>query len=128
MQQARIQSRQHGMAMVEMAVVLPVLVLLLLGGIDLALRFYVRHSMVNAAREAARTMAVQEGTDAQARAVATEELRSIRATFSVNVNDTSEADHMVSVRISVPVAQISLGIVGSSDPNMTVQTTMRKED
>ena len=73
MKQAGIQCRQRGVAVVEMAVVLPVLALLLLGGIDIALQFYVRHSMVNAAREAARTLAVREGTPDQAKTVAAAE-------------------------------------------------------
>lgn len=127
MKQAGIQCRQRGVAVVEMAVVLPVLALLLLGGIDIALQFYVRHSMVNAAREAARTLAVREGTPDQAKTVAAAELNGIHATFTVTPT-LDGANDMVSVRISVPVSQVSLGIVGSSDPNMTVQTTMRKEE
>jgi Flp pilus assembly protein TadG len=112
-------------AVVEMAIVLPVLVLLMMGGVDLALRFYVRQSMVNAAREAARAMAVQQGTADQARTVARNALNGIHATFTVTPT-SSEED--VTVRISVPVAQVSLGIVASSDPNMVVQTVMRKEE
>jgi Flp pilus assembly protein TadG len=112
-------------AVVELAIVLPVLVLLMMGGVDLALRFYVRQSMVNAAREAARAMAVQQGTVAQAKTVAANALNGIHATFTVTPTSNEED---VTVRISVPVTQVSLGIVGSSDPNMVVQTVMRKEE
>jgi Flp pilus assembly protein TadG len=127
MKQAGNHIRWRGVAVVEMAIVLPILVLLLLGAIDLAMRFYVRHSMVNAAREAARTMAVREGTADQAKAVAAAELDGIHATFTVTPTFDGGTD-LVSVRISAPMSQVSLGIIASSDANMVVQTVMRKEE
>ncbi len=127
MKQAGSHIRWRGVAVVEMAIVLPVLVLLLLGAVDVAMQFYVRHSMVNAAREAARTMAVSQGTADQARAVATTELSRIKATFTVTPT-LDDVNDMVVVRISAPIKDVSLGIVGASQGDMVVQTVMRKED
>jgi Flp pilus assembly protein TadG len=46
--------RQEGAAAVEFALIIPVLMLLLLGGMDLAHAYYIEHVITNASREGAR--------------------------------------------------------------------------
>ena len=45
---------EHGAVAVEFAIILPVLVFLILGGMDLAHMFYIQHIVSNASREGAR--------------------------------------------------------------------------
>ena len=55
---------QEGAAAVEFALVLPVLVFLVLGGMDLGHRFYMQHLITNASREGARYAAKYTGATA----------------------------------------------------------------
>ncbi len=56
------ESRRRGVAAAEMAVVAPVLVLILGGIIQFGALFFLHNNMVNAAREAARALAVKKVT------------------------------------------------------------------
>jgi Flp pilus assembly protein TadG len=55
---------EEGAAAVEFALILPILVLLVLGGLDLGHRFYMEHLITNASREGARFAAKYTGTAA----------------------------------------------------------------
>ena len=55
---------QEGAAAVEFALILPVLIFLVLGGMDLGHRFYMQHLITNASREGARYAAKYTGTAA----------------------------------------------------------------
>src|SRR5450759_5109182 len=57
---------ESGAAMVEFTVLMPVFFLILFGIIEFGMIFFLRNNMVNAAREAARTVAVQQGTPTSA--------------------------------------------------------------
>ena len=50
----RLGRREEGAAAVEFAIILPVLSLLVLGGMDMAHMFYMEHLITNASREGAR--------------------------------------------------------------------------
>jgi hypothetical protein len=118
---------RRGAAIVEAALVLGILVLLVIGGMDFALQLHVRHLMTGASREAARYLAVRDGTQAQATIAAMNQLNGINATFTVTF-PTPAGNHDVMVQISVPRNQVSLGLFpGSSGATITTKTTMRKE-
>jgi len=53
---------QEGAAAVEFALILPILIFLVLGGMDLGHRFYMQHLITNASREGARYAAKYTGT------------------------------------------------------------------
>lgn len=53
---------QEGAAAVEFALILPILILLVLGGIDFGHRLYMQHLITNASREGARYAAKYTGT------------------------------------------------------------------
>jgi len=123
---------RHGTATVEVAIVLPLLLLLTLGGLDYALQFHVLHCMTNASREAARVLAVREGTIDAARSAALRQLSGIDAHFSVTATLPGEDETDVTVRISVPRDEVSLGVVGafglSRRDTIVTQTKMRREE
>jgi Flp pilus assembly protein TadG len=53
---------EAGAAAVEFALILPLLIFLVLGGMDFAHRFYMQHLITNASREGARYAAKYTGT------------------------------------------------------------------
>ncbi|MGA2070591.1 MAG: TadE family protein [Sedimentisphaerales bacterium] len=120
-------ARRRGSAVVETALVFGVLSLLIFGGLDFAIQFHVRYLMSSAARDAARYLAVQNGTQAQATTAAQARLSSINATFTVTF-PTPASNTDVTVQISVPRKTVSLGLFpGSPGATITVKSTMRKE-
>ena len=60
---AKLKSSQKGQALVEFALVLPVLLILVLGSIDAGWLLYAKISTASAAREAARAVAVLDATE-----------------------------------------------------------------
>ena len=136
---------RSGSATIETAIILPILALLLLGTIQLGFLIFTQNNMVQASREAARNLAVQAGTAAQARQVALSQLAFSGLSFEISVCDAANPDPVncpaaedVSVGISVPLWEASLidflGMFGSgtdcSDPStqcLEARITMRKE-
>ena len=124
-------TRRRGLATLELAVILPLFVLLVFGLIEFGMVFYVRHHMVHAARDAARHLATEGATGAEARAVALNRLAPINASFSVaiTVPPPAASGGDVTVAITVPRNEVSLGIAGiAGATDVRTQVTMRKED
>jgi Flp pilus assembly protein TadG len=116
-----------GAAVIELALTLPLLLLLIMGGLSFALQFHVRHCMVGASRAAARELAVRGGEQEAAEAVARNHLNGINANFTFSVEDDGTD---VTVRVTVPRSEVSLNIfpaVLSTDGVIAAQTTMHKE-
>jgi Flp pilus assembly protein TadG len=129
MNRQRCGTRRRGTAAVEMALVLPLLLTLIMCGVDLGFQLYVVHQMTSGAREAARVLAVQGGTTTKATAAAMSYVSGFHATFSVTF-PSDPCDAIVCV--SVPQQQVSLGTLtllgkGKSGNTLRVQATMRKE-
>jgi len=125
-----IRHNRHAYETVESALLLPILLLAIMGGFEYALQFHVLHRMTDAARDAARCLAVKEGTASQATTLATNELADLHATFTVTtvVPPQGAASPDVVVTITVPRSAISLGVFGlSTDGVIKASTTMRKE-
>ena len=122
---------REGTAAVEMAIVLPLLLVLVLGGIDFGFQLHVLHTMAQAAREAVRELAVRGGTLERAESVAQAQLSGIHAHFTVTPTWPGEGETTVTVRISVPREEISLGVdrlLGLSPaPTLQVRAAMRQE-
>ncbi|MCE5278757.1 MAG: TadE/TadG family type IV pilus assembly protein [Planctomycetaceae bacterium] len=123
--------KRRGLSCVEMALVLPLLLLLTFGIIEYSIQFYVRGEMTNAAREGARRLAVYDATVEQARAVALARLSGLNGNFSVSASLTppGASDRDATVRISVPMGDITSGIIVPTDgKTLTAEVTMRRED
>ncbi len=122
--------RRRGAELLEFALVLPIFLMLLLGMLEFATLFFVRHSMLHAAREAARSYSINEFNDIETQQLATDILAGINANFTVEVSPQASADVERWVEISIPIGEASLGdplsVLGSQD--LTVRVTMRREE
>ncbi len=122
----------RGVAAVEFAFVMPVLVLILTGIIQLGLLLFLHGNMGDVARDTARRLAVGELTAANAPSYAEGQLVNWGGTFTVTPtmpNPADPNDRDITVQISVPIADVSLvDIVGVFQTgNMTAASTMRQE-
>lgn len=128
----------RGAAAVELAISLPLVLLLLLGGIEYALQFSVLNEMTNAARNAAREMVIRGGTQAAACAAAQKELSYDSSKFTITFPPpAADSPQDVIVHISTLRSNFSLGIGGLLDffnsahadaaQTIDAEATMRKE-
>ena len=125
--------QRRGIAILETALILPLLLIITFGMIEYAVQFYVRGEMTHAAREAARELAVHDATINEATNVAKARLSHINAAFNIvaTLEDKGVGanDRDATVRITVPVSDISSGIVSSTEGRIFVaEVTMRRED
>ena len=123
---------RRGVSLVESAFMIPILMALIFGAIEFGSVLHMRHTMLHAAREAARSLAIQGSSTSQAIALAesllpdSEDLR-----FEVNATEPppDAALRKVDVTITLPLTDASLGdmfgIFGDND--LTVRVSMRSE-
>ena len=123
--------QRRGLAAVEAALMIPLLVTMVFGSIEFGMLLHTRHTMLHAAREAARVLAVQGGTVAQAEAAAHDALPGGELDFDVEVTPPGpdDFDRDVVVEVSLPMADAGGNILGMMDDNerMQVRVTMRSE-
>lgn len=125
---------ESGAALVEFTVVAPVFFLLVFGIIEFGSIFSLQNTMMNAAREAARSMAVQNLTSGQAQTTAANYLTSYPETFSYSVVDGCTttpkgqwADVTVTITTSAAAASIINYLNMFTGKNLTASVIMRKE-
>ena len=123
---------ESGVAAVEFAFVVPVLVILLTGIIQIGGIMFTQNNMVDVARETARNLVVGELTATDAQGFAEDHLFSLGGTFTVTVTEPDPADpndNDVVVEIEIPMADVALiDILGIFQTgNLRTVTTMRKE-
>lgn len=104
---------RSGAALVEFAVVLPVLVLILLGTIETCTMIFLRQSLTIAAYEGARVSIVPESEESDVRNAATHllNLRRIKnATVKVSPSDIEKAPYgsFIRVEVTAPCSQNSV--------------------
>ncbi len=122
--------RRRGAAIVEFAVVLPLLLVLLFGIIDFGWIFMVRQTLTNAAREGCRVAVLQTATSEQ---VANRVRSVMEPTGYAEGTDwtltTSAIDAEVQwVQVSMPVDRCTLvGFVVQGGYSLTGRSSMRKE-
>ncbi len=129
---ARFKKQQDGAAVVEFALVLPVLIMLLLGIFEFSWLFFQRHNILTAAERGARGVATQTLTSAEAKTEAEASLSSWNITSTVTIVEPDPSnvnDRDVVVRISAPVQSLSMtGFFNSVLPSeISVETFMRQE-
>ncbi len=130
-----LKDKSSANAAVEFAIVVPVLLLIVFGIIQFGMILFTYNNMVQAAREAARTLAVQETTVADAQTIALNQLAFSGLPFTVTICEPATVPCAgnpatdVSVTITVPLSQATivdfLGLFSTGDLEATV--AMRKE-
>ena len=125
--------RQKGLALVEVALTLPLLLALLSGIVQFGGLFFVQNTMINVARDVTRRLAVGEINPGQVQPLVQAGLSSWTQTFTVDVHTPDpddSSDHDVWVEIKVPKKNVSLmdlfGMFQSG--NLTAKVTMRQEE
>ena len=126
---------ESGSNAVEFATVAPILLLIVLGIMQFGMILFTYNNMVQAAREAARTLAVQETTAADAQTIALNQLAFSGLPFTVTICEPATVPCAgaplsdVSVTIAVPLSEATLvdilGLFSTGDLEASV--TMRKE-
>ncbi len=126
----------RGVVTIEMAIALPLLLLLILGVIEYGWMFLKNQGVTNTARNTARVAARYDVTDAEIQAaltsaIAAAGLSTSGYTMVMNPVDTSvlTPGESLSVTVSVPYANIELiGVPFLPTPaNLTATVTMAKE-
>ena len=118
---ARHQDRERGAAAVEFALVLPVLLLLLVGIIEFGRLYNAQIVITNAAREAARTMAITEDA-----AAATAAAEAVAGGYTVNVAPgTCVSDAQVTSTVTSQVGLLTGTWLGFGPVDLTGIGAMR---
>lgn len=129
--------KRRGAAVVEMAVVSPLLFLILFGIMEFGWAFMVRQTLVNAAREACRVAIIQGNTeaDAQARFAQAIAATGLTVTPTVRYSDTDtppdSINDTVTVTVTVPYSDITItgltSFLGIHTTSVTASCSMRLE-
>ncbi len=108
----------------EFAFVLPVLIILLTGIVQMGLTFFVQHNMVSVAQETARLVAVGEMTTGEGKTYAEGHLINWGMTYNVTVLPVGDD---IVVDIAVPLSDVALidylGLFKTGD--LSTQSSMR---
>jgi hypothetical protein len=123
---------EAGLATVELALVLPLLLALLFGAVHFAGLFFLESNMLNASRDAARRLAVGEFTAGQAEAAIEDALASWPAEFDVAITlpdggDPDDRDVIVEVSTTVADAGLVEFISSMHPGTLRARVTMRLE-
>jgi Flp pilus assembly protein TadG len=125
-------TRRRAAAVVEFAVVLPLLLTILFGIIEYGWMFMVRQTLLNAAREGCRVAVLQTTTApyTQVTQAVSRIMEPAHITgYSVAMTHATATDATETVTVSVPYSQVSLlgGFFGPHNYDLQGQCAMRKE-
>ncbi len=128
----RRENRARGAAIVEFAVVLPLLLTILFGIIEYGWVFMVRQALQTAAREGTR-VAILQTSEAPYNAVL-DRITEVMAptgltTYTVSMTHATTADPVETVRVVIPYDDVSLmgGFFGTHSYELGGACSMRKE-
>ena len=117
-------SNQRGVAAVELAFVLPVLIILLTGIAQMGLIFFVQNNMVSVSQETARLVSLGELTAGEGQTYADGHLINWGMTYNISVQQVGDD---IVVDIAVPLSDVALvdylGLFKTGD--LTTQSSMR---
>ncbi len=126
----RSDRRRRAGAIVEFAVVLPLLLTILFGIIEYGWVFGVRQTLQHAAREGARRAIISTSTEAEVNAIVDSALLAAHISgYSTTLTHGAEPDCVETVQISIPYNDVSLvgGFFGTHDYNLVGSASMRRE-
>lgn len=123
---------RRGTAIVETAVVAPVMILGMLGMMEVGYAFMVRQTVTLASREGARAAALPGGdmTDVNAAVDAAMAAANLTGyTTTSNVDSLGPTDLEVTVDVSIPLSRATFtgSMLGGNSFDISSQTTMRRE-
>lgn len=124
--------KRRGAAVVETAVVAPVLILGMLGMMEVGWAFMIRQTVTMASREGARAAALPGGTmtDVNAAVDAGMAAASLTGyTTTSNLSSLGPTDLEVWVSVSIPLNRVAFtgNMLGGGSFNISSTTTMRRE-
>lgn len=128
---------QDGVSAVEFAFVLPVILVLITGMINVGVLMLTQSNMVRVAQDAARALALAQMTELETEAYVQDKLGKLGKNLKVEavVPDTDAGETDVAVTISVPMADVvPIDIIGMKNLNifkkgaLQTQITMRQEN
>lgn len=129
---AKLKQSELGQAVIEFALVLPVILILVLGSIDAGWLLYAKISTTAAAREAARAVAVLDATEyAGFQGIADAKMTAVPGTEIVNVEpkvytEGAQVTVTVTTNVSPLVGFLPTSIIPNS-VNIESQVSMRLE-
>lgn len=122
---------RRGISIVESALMIPIMLMLIFGAVEFGSILHVRHTMLHAAREAARAVAVQGITANAGTQIARDLLPGEDFDYRISTIAPlpDDINRDVIVEISIPLGEASLGdmfgFYGNS--RMSVRVIMRSE-
>ena len=124
--------RRRGTAVVEMAVVAPLMVLAMLGSLEVGYAFMVKQTVTLAAREGARAAALPGGamSDVQTAVDGSMGAADLSGyTTTSNLDSLGPTDVEVWVDVSIPFSRASFtgSLLGGGNFNISAKTSMRRE-
>lgn len=126
----RVCRRARGAAVVEMAIVAPLLLAIVFGIIEFGWIFMVRQTLTTASREGARVATLQGSTETDILNRINNYMQPAGLTgYAVTITRATEADPTERVHITIPYAQVTLlgSYFGPTDFNLGATCSMRKE-
>ena len=123
-------NRRRATAAVELAVVMPFLLLMLFGIVEFGWIFTIRQGLVTAAREGARTAALPGATETDVASRISEFMTNLGVTgytYTLTSDPVAETETVV---VTVPYSQVTLvgGWFDLQDFNLGATCSMRKEN
>lgn len=126
----RARTLRRASAVVEMAIVTPILITLLLGIIEYGWVFTIRQALANAAREGARVAVLPGSTDAQITQRVQDYLTPLgMTTQTLTLTRASAGNPIETVALEIPYADVTLigAYFGPQNYNLGHIVSMRKE-
>ena len=124
---------RRGAAVVELAVVTPIMLTMVFGVMEFGWMFMVQETITNATREACRVGVLQGTTEEEIRTRFAEAMENTGVTVTTDtlaIEMATADDPVVTVTASVPYSEVSLGLgswLGLSDGTLGSMCSMRKE-
>lgn len=123
---------RRGAAVVEAAVVAPLMILAMFGMIEVGYAFMIKQTVTLAAREGARAAALPGGNMSDVTAAVDASMAAANLTgytTTSNISSVGPTDYEVWVEVSMPFdrAGFTGQLMGGGSFNITAKTTMRRE-
>ncbi len=129
----RRRCERRGAALVEALIIIPVLLVLVMGFIQFSSMYFTRHTMLHAAREGARTLAVQDATTAQAEQRTRDVLEDLIGSETADQCQITSTETVEDGIITVAIPAADASIIGDpfgwmGDSTLTAAAVMHDEE